>query len=169
MNADNLQAKFFPLAAHYFPTFSISCISFSPLYSRQFLSLPNVSFNMLQKSLLGIYGPRFAHKVRADNRPLYMWTVNEDEMMRWSIAHGADGVITDNPKRFLEVCEEWQCGKRSWRFTRKQWMEILWFNFMIFLFTGMFWWRYGVLPGAKVEKVDEEEEFSGKEEAPLVL
>lgn len=148
-SSDKIQARFFPLAAHYLPTFSITNISFSPAYSRQFLSLPNVSFNMLQQSLVGPIGSRFVRDAKAAGRPLFHWTVNQDDYMRWSIKHGADGVITDNPKRFLEVCDEWEHGKRKIHFNRKQWFQILWLNSMIILFTCIFWWRFGALPGGK--------------------
>ncbi|KAL8967550.1 MAG: hypothetical protein Q9183_002866 [Haloplaca sp. 2 TL-2023] len=142
-------AKFFPLAAHYFPTFAISNISFSPSYSRQFLSLPNVSFNMLQQSLFGPTGARFIRDVQAAGRPIYHWTVTQDSFMRWSIKHGADGVITDNPKRFLEVCDEWEHGKKDVHFDRKQWFFVIWLNSMIMVFRCIFFWRYGTLPGGK--------------------
>ncbi|KAI4174902.1 MAG: hypothetical protein LQ343_001929 [Gyalolechia ehrenbergii] len=95
-------AKFFPLAAQYFPTYSITNISFSPSYSRQFLALPNVSFNMLQKALFSPGGSRFIRDVRAARRPLFLWTVAGDDWFRWALKNQADGVITDDPKRFLE-------------------------------------------------------------------
>ncbi len=37
-----------------------------------------------------------------------MWTVNEEQWMEWSIRKGVDGVITDDPKLFLEVCQRWE-------------------------------------------------------------
>ncbi|KAL8864578.1 MAG: hypothetical protein Q9198_009775 [Flavoplaca austrocitrina] len=140
-------AKFFPLAARYFPGYSITNISFSPAYSRQFLRLPNVSFNILEISLFGPGGSRFVRDAKAAGRPLFVWTVNDDDHMRWSIKQGVDGVITDDPKRFLEVCDEWEHGKRDIHFTRKQWGQIIWFNLMIFIFRCIFWWRFGTLPG----------------------
>lgn len=33
--------------------------------------------------------------------------------MRWSIKNGLDGVVTDDPKRYLEICDEWAAGKRD--------------------------------------------------------
>ena len=72
--------------------------------------------------------------------------------MRWSIKKQADGVITDDPKRFLEVCDDWEHGKRKIHFTRKQWAEIMWFNFMIICFQCIYWWKFGSLPGAKVKR-----------------
>ncbi|KAI4191411.1 MAG: hypothetical protein L6R41_000062, partial [Letrouitia leprolyta] len=145
----NQRAKYFPQAARYFPTYSITNISFSPSYSRQFLAIPNVSFNMLQKALFGPAGSRFRRDVRAARRPLYIWTVNEVAGMSWCIKNEVDGVITDDPKRFLEFCDEWQQGNREVPFNRNQWLSILWVNFLIYVFHFLFWWRFGKLPGSK--------------------
>jgi hypothetical protein len=49
-------AKFLPLCPKYLPGFPISHIGFSTLYARQFLKVPNVSFNLLQKALFGPLG-----------------------------------------------------------------------------------------------------------------
>ncbi|KAL9015409.1 MAG: hypothetical protein Q9185_007189 [Variospora sp. 1 TL-2023] len=145
-------AKFFPLAAHYLPAYSITNIGFSPSYSRQFLKIPNVSITMLQKSLCGPGGSRFIRDVRDAGRPMFHWTVNDEDFMRWSIKHEADGVITDDPKRFLEVCDEWEEGRRGIHFDRSQWMAILYFNFMIVLFHMIFFWKFGALPGGKPKR-----------------
>ncbi|KAL8805147.1 MAG: hypothetical protein Q9182_002129 [Xanthomendoza sp. 2 TL-2023] len=148
----DIKAKFFPLAAHYFPTYPITNITFSPSYSRQFLPLPNVSFNMLELALFGLGGPHFVRDVKAAGRPLFLWTVNQDDHMRWSIKNGADGVITDDPKRYLEVCGEWEHGKREIHFTWRQWFQIIWINFMIISFACVFWWRFGTLPGGQPKR-----------------
>ncbi|KAL8942903.1 MAG: hypothetical protein Q9216_001378 [Gyalolechia sp. 2 TL-2023] len=152
-------AKFFPLAAHYLPTYSITNISFSPSYSRQFLALPNVSFNMLQKALFGPGGARFVRDVLTAKRPLFIWTVNERSFMMWCIEHEADGVITDDPKRFLEICDEWEQGKREIHFDKNQWFSIFWVNLLIYVFQLVFWWKFGSLPGGKPKKHVRSNEF----------
>ncbi|KAL9132149.1 MAG: hypothetical protein Q9217_000083 [Psora testacea] len=137
-------AKYLPLCAQYLPTFPITHIGFSISYARQFLSAPNVSFNMLQRSLIvPIFGARFLRDAKAKGRPVYDWSVNEESMMNWSIKQGLDGVITDDPKRFLEVCEEWESGKRDVEISLKQWMSILWVYLMVLIFGIIFWWKYG--------------------------
>ncbi|KAI4218408.1 MAG: hypothetical protein LQ349_008728 [Xanthoria aureola] len=161
-------AKFFPLAARYFPGYSITNISFSPSYSRQFLRLPNVSFNILELSLFGPGGSSFVRDAKAAGRPLFFWTVNDDAHMRWSIKQGADGVITDDPKRFLEVCEEWEHGKRDVHFTGKQWGQIIWINFMIIIFGCIFWWRFGALPGGKPKRPPAPSKAEERESGPGV-
>lgn len=62
--------------------------------------------------------------------------------MKWSIKRELDGVITDDPKRFLEVCDEWEQGKRSLDVSWSQWMGIAWINFMVLIFGTIFWWKY---------------------------
>ena len=82
-------------------------------------------------------------EVKAKGRPLYVWTVNERDMMRWSIDKELDGVITDDPKRFLEVCDEWEQGKREINISWGQWIMIAWINLLVLLFGTIFWWKYG--------------------------
>ena len=72
-----------------------------------------------------------------------MWTVNEEPLMKWSISRQADGVITDDPKRFLEVCDEWENGDRKIVIGWRLWLEILWINLMVLVFGSIFWWKYG--------------------------
>lgn len=92
--------------------------------------------------MLPFFGVRFIRDAKAKRRPLYVWTVNEKAMMKWSIKRELDGVITDDPKRFLEVCDEWEQGKRSLDVSWSQWMGIAWINFMVFIFGTIFWWKY---------------------------
>lgn len=135
--------KYLPLCAEYLPTFPITHIGFSIPYARKFLPVPNVSFNMLQKTLvLPYFGTSFIREVKAKGRPLYVWTVNEQDMMKWSIKEELDGVITDDPKRFLEVCDEWEQGKREIHISWGQWMMIAWINLMVLVFGTIFWWKY---------------------------
>lgn len=63
---------------------------------------------MLQAILIGPSGARFLADCKAANRPVYLWTVNEEEWMEWSIRKDVDGVCTDNSKVFLEVCDRWK-------------------------------------------------------------
>ncbi|TKW56054.1 Phosphatidylglycerol phospholipase C [Colletotrichum tanaceti] len=96
------------------PAYPVALISWSPFYARGFLSRdePNLSFNMFQKSLVGPAGKLFIRDVRKAGRRLFVWTVNDEEWMEWSIRAGADGVITDDPELFLEVCRRWE-GKET--------------------------------------------------------
>ncbi|KAK2004208.1 glycerophosphoryl diester phosphodiesterase [Colletotrichum falcatum] len=92
------------------PAYPVALISWSPLYAREFFSdsQPNLSFNMFQKALVGPVGLRFIGDVQEAGRRLFAWTVNDEEWMEWSIRAGVDGVITDDPELFLEVCRRWK-------------------------------------------------------------
>lgn len=136
------QAKYLPLCHKYLPTFPISFIGFSTAYARQFLSVPNISFNMLQKVLMGPVGNKFLRDAKAAHRSVLAWTVNDDNMMRWCIKHDLDGVITDDPKRFLEVCDEWEQGKREIKIGRKEIFLTLWLHMMVMIFGVIFRWKY---------------------------
>ncbi|KAH6696880.1 glycerophosphoryl diester phosphodiesterase family protein [Plectosphaerella plurivora] len=92
------------------PTFPVAHQSHSPHSSTRFLlspSYPGLSFNMFQQTLVGPCGARFRKALAATpdaaNRRLYVWTVNEPFWMRWAVKQGVDGVITDDPAKYLDV------------------------------------------------------------------
>ena len=76
-------------------------------------------------------------------RAVFVWTVNEDEMMRWSIKHKTDGVITDDPKRFQEVKNEWVAGNRSTETNWSTLAQVIWIYLMVSAFGAVFRWKYG--------------------------
>lgn len=127
-------------------------IGFSLSYARRFFSIPNVSFNMLQKILMGPAGARFLRDAKRLGRPVLCWTVNEENLMRWSIKNGLDGVITDDPKRFLEVCDQWEQGKRKIFIQPKDFLLVLWLNLMVALFGTLFQWKYPFRAGLAYKK-----------------
>ncbi|KAK4191596.1 glycerophosphoryl diester phosphodiesterase [Podospora australis] len=112
---------------HFLPDYPIAYIGFSLLYARKFLDdtkYPNVGFNLLQQSLVGPIGTRFMKHIKGqkpctntqkeeegDERKLFVWTVNDEHWMEWCCRKGEkgliDGVITDDPKLFKEVCDRY--------------------------------------------------------------
>ncbi|RFU74063.1 glycerophosphoryl diester phosphodiesterase [Trichoderma arundinaceum] len=136
-------ATFMKAALSYLPGFPLAHISISPFYSRHFLPIPNLAFNMFQFLLVGPLGKWFLRDAKKAGRPVFAWTVNDDKWMEWcirknipsssslalppsssatssssSLSDGKhqdnddttpstvliDGVITDDPKLFLQVC-----------------------------------------------------------------
>lgn len=87
-------------------------IGFDVVYARKFLSVPQVSFNIFLFALLNPYGAKFLRDVRKAERSIFLWTVNDEHWMMWSIKKGVDGVVTDDPKRFLEVCRKFERGEK---------------------------------------------------------
>lgn len=134
-------AKYLPLCSRYLPGFSLSHIGFSTLYASQFFSVPNVSFNMLQGVLMTPWGRAFIRKAQCDQRPVFAWTVNEERRMRWDIQHGIDGVITDDPKLFLEVRRGWHEGMRG-GVGLLIWLDVLRINFFALIFGFLFRMRF---------------------------
>lgn len=64
-------------------------------------------------ALMGVGGRRFLRDARANHRVVYVWTVNAPNLMRWSIRHGVDGVITDDPALFRQISEEYDHGNTA--------------------------------------------------------
>ena len=97
------------------PGFPVAYIGFSLPYARRFLreDYSNVNFNLLQQMLVGPCGAYFMKAIRRAKRNLYVWTVNEEQWMEWSIRKQVDGVITDDPKLFLEVCDRYAAAGLS--------------------------------------------------------
>ncbi|ORY63029.1 PLC-like phosphodiesterase [Pseudomassariella vexata] len=98
-------ADYVSLCLRHLPGFPFTYIGWSLTYARELLPVPNMNFNMLQYSLVGPCGTRFLKDVRKAGRLVFVWTVNDEAWMEWSIRKGLDGVITDDPKLFLEVCK----------------------------------------------------------------
>ncbi|KJK83082.1 hypothetical protein H634G_01210 [Metarhizium anisopliae BRIP 53293] len=100
------------------PDYPVAHIGFSLSYARHFLPIPNVGFNMAFHTLVRPYqGRRFMRDVRAARRPLYAWTVNHPRWMRWCVERNVrggggggvvDGVVTDDPRLYLDVCRRYE-------------------------------------------------------------
>ncbi|KAF1835163.1 tubulin-domain-containing protein [Decorospora gaudefroyi] len=135
-------AKYLPLCSRYLPGFPISHIGFSTLIASYFFTVPNVSFNLAQAILMTPWGRLFIRKAQNDGRPVYAWTVNEVSRMQWDIRHGLDGVITDDPKLFLEVRKSWHEGKKD-GISVMGWLDVLRVNFFCLIYTVLFQLKFG--------------------------
>lgn len=69
-------------------------IGFSIPYAREFLKIPNISFNLLLAVLDGRQGECFLKDAHAAGRDVYTWTVNDTQVMKWTIAHSIDGTTS---------------------------------------------------------------------------
>lgn len=135
-------AKYLPLCTHYLPKYPITHIGFSTCYARQFLKVPDVSFNMLQKVLLGPIGARFIRDVKKADRQLFVWTVNERNLMQWSIQQEVDGVITDDTEKFRKVCDDWTEDEGTISPSFAQWLYTFWLYLVVLVFGLMFRYRF---------------------------
>ncbi|SMR45460.1 unnamed protein product [Zymoseptoria tritici ST99CH_3D1] len=122
-------AKYLPLASQFSPNFSVMHIGFKLSYARHFFSTPEVGFNMLLPILMAPGGKNFIREVQSRRRKLVVWTVNDRGKMEWCVRRGVDGVITDDPGLFLEVCETFEWEKREAWFAGgggvRGWLEVL--------------------------------------------
>jgi len=134
-------ALYLPICAHYLPNYSITHIGFSISYARQFLKTPRTSFNMYQKIMVGPSGNAFLRDIRKAERAIFFWTVNEVEWMKWSIHKGVDGIITDDPKRYLEVCKNYEGEPIC--LPLRMWGSVIGMNILAFIFSLIFRSRYG--------------------------
>jgi phosphatidylglycerol phospholipase C len=100
-----------PICRQYLPDFPIVHIGWNTGYARKFLNVPGVSFNMFQKMVIGPAGAAFRRDVREAGRSLFLWTVNDETSMKWCISNHVDGVITDDPKKYLELCDSYNGEK----------------------------------------------------------
>lgn len=134
------QVAFLPLCQEYLPSYPIAHIGFNIPYARQFLKEPGVSFNMLQKLMVGPLGDKFLQDTKAENRSMFLWTVNEVTWMKWCIEKEVDGVITDDPKKYLEVCKAYNGEKIH--ISIGQWMGIISTYILAAIFGTLFRHRY---------------------------
>jgi phosphatidylglycerol phospholipase C len=105
--------------------------------------VPNISINIHQKVLMGPLGCNFLEEVKAANRQLFVWTVNESKLMRWSIRKEVDGVITDNPARFKQICDEWDDeDDREDGITLSQRLLLWWIALVVLCFGSLFRLRH---------------------------
>lgn len=101
-------ARYLPARAKHLPRYPVTLVCVDLSYARQFLQVPLISFNVNQMILMGPLGRGFLDEARAARRKVYVWTVNAPNLMRWCIRHEIDGVISDEPGRFRQVCEGWE-------------------------------------------------------------
>jgi hypothetical protein len=150
------------LCLKHLPGYPVAYIGFSVAYARQLLRIPNLDLNMLQYSLAGPCGSGLVREAREKQRRVFDWTVDDEAWMEWSIGRGMDAVITNDPKKFLDVCERWRGGREEdrWAASRKRPLKAkvkeagFWvlFEFMTFVIGLIFVWRTRGTPAMHVKK-----------------
>jgi phosphatidylglycerol phospholipase C len=123
------------------PGYSIALINWSLSEASRLLRESDVGFNLALPSLVGPSGSRFIKETRKAGRNLFVWTVNQERWMHWSIRKGVDGVITDDPKKFLEIREQWKAGGGQRSTTVGQVLRQAFLQFMMTVFAPLVWYR----------------------------
>lgn len=112
--------------------------------------------NVNQKVVMGM-GSGFLEEARAAGRRVFVWTVNEPSLMRWSIERGVDGIITDDPGRcrsmVLDAVKGVGPGTRDERVTVSQRAQA----WAVSLLVVMFGWLFRRKFLYKLEKRDKSE------------
>lgn len=118
-----LQAEWVAACIRFLPDFPITLIAYLPAYASAMLPLPNLNFNLYNYSFSTPDGSRFREQAKKHNRLVFSWSDNEEEWMAAGIRNEMDAVITDDPNRFLELCDQWssqEVREKASRTTVKQ-------------------------------------------------
>lgn len=84
----------------------------------------------------------FLKAAKRRNRLVYAWTVNETKTMDWCIRHELDGVISDDPKKFLAVCKNFNDEKvPGWSFMLV--FRLLRIALLVRIFGWLLAWKHG--------------------------
>jgi len=86
--------------------------------------------------MVGPLGNRFLQDLKAAERTIFLWTVNDEKIMKWCVMKEVDGVITDDPLKFLEISKEYD-GER-FRLPASQYGTAIWINILATLFGFMY-------------------------------
>ncbi|KAL3456636.1 PLC-like phosphodiesterase [Aspergillus heterothallicus] len=141
-------ARYLPPREKYLPEYPFALIVAHLDYAREFLQLPRIHFNISQKVLMGPLGRGLLEQARQARHPVYLWTVNAPNMMRWAIRNQVDGIITDDPVLLQKVYEEWEVEQKenpqgpplthSDRLTMGQRFQIILFTILVVLTNSYF-------------------------------
>ncbi|KAL2826705.1 hypothetical protein BDW59DRAFT_171780 [Aspergillus cavernicola] len=156
-------ARYLPERDRHLPQYSFALIAAHLDYAREFLQIPQVAFNVNQQVLMGRLGRGFLGEVREARHPVYLWTVNAPNLMRWGIRNQVDGIITDDPALLKRVYEDWEKEQKEQalglpltdldRLTLGQRVRILIVTILVFLSTWYIRRKY--LPSIKRVQFEE--------------
>ena len=100
---------------------------------------------MFQMLIVGPRGSALLREVKKKkaDRSILLWTVNDESWMKWSIRQEVDGVITDDPMLYLEVCKSYDKGEKL-RHSRESWKAIFWMHMRALVFGLYFRYLHGL-------------------------
>ncbi|RYC57106.1 hypothetical protein CHU98_g9111 [Xylaria longipes] len=145
----------------YLPDYHITHLGFSTTTARHLIDIPNISFSIIQYAIASPSGGRFLKDMKGLGIAVYVWTVNEESWMEWSVQKELTGVITDEVALFHEVCNRMGNGDtqiqtsdksrkkagglRSWFLYRKaQFLgEMAIFYLLVAMLSAREWVKYG--------------------------
>ncbi|KXJ91005.1 PLC-like phosphodiesterase [Microdochium bolleyi] len=101
-------ATYIRLSRQYLPGFPLANVTWSPFYAGAIAkAVPGVALSVHRLALYSPFGQLLMRRLQrsGSRHPVYSWTINEESWMEWAIRRRLDGIITDDPRLFLEVCE----------------------------------------------------------------
>jgi phosphatidylglycerol phospholipase C len=98
---------------------------------------------MFNYSFATARGSRLRREARKRGQLVFSWTDNADEWMALSIRNEVDGVVTDDPKRFLELCDQKDREKVQGTVTAKETMLWVIGNFLVLATEVVSWFMKG--------------------------
>lgn len=103
-----------------------------------------MGINMFTMLIIGPRGHALLQEVKKkrSDRSILLWTVNGDTWMKWSIRQEVDGVITDDPKKYLEVCKGYNEVEKI-SHSREAWKNILYWHWRNLAFGLSFRYKHG--------------------------
>lgn len=90
---------------------------------------------------MGPLGWGFLDELRAARARVYVWTVNEANLIQWALRSGIEGVITDEPEVMSCVLHG---GEREGRLRFSQVVEIWVMAVLVVCLGWVFRWKYPV-------------------------
>jgi len=98
---------------------------------------------MLFAVLLAPSGRRFLRTAHDADRAVYAWTVNDIVGFEWCISHGLDGIISDDPKKYLDYLQTRETDPQRGTFAWKDLKSYIITAIFAFFFEILFWWGWG--------------------------
>ncbi|KAL5338942.1 PLC-like phosphodiesterase [Aspergillus crustosus] len=104
------KAEWIHACQKHLPDYEIALITFLPSYASAILEVPqlHIHLSLATDPFATRRGTRIRTKAKAQNRKIFSWSDNNDACMARSIENNIDGVITDDPERFVKLCKEWE-------------------------------------------------------------
>ncbi|KAI1102008.1 PLC-like phosphodiesterase [Jackrogersella minutella] len=127
------EANYVALCLKILPGFPLAYQGWSTSFTTAMMAVPNLNLDMLCQTLATPSGSKIIPEARKQGRLIFAWTIKEEEWMELSIRQGLDGVVTDDPKLFLEICDRWPKTQARSVFTKRTVQQSAHWAFICFL------------------------------------
>jgi len=121
-------AAYVRLSRKYMPKFPLANVTWSPFYATAMAkAVPDIGLSVHRLALYSPFGQLLMRRIQGSgSHPLYSWTINEEGWMEWAIRRRLNGIITDDPKLYLEVCKRYRQESGIQRARRRYSLQSMW-------------------------------------------